>query len=69
VTRRVSEDDARSRTIALTPEGRQLVDRVADAHMANEHRLVAGLSSAEQRQLADLLEKWGRALENGESAG
>jgi DNA-binding NarL/FixJ family response regulator len=30
--------------VALTDAGRELIDRAFEAHMANEHRLVAGLS-------------------------
>jgi DNA-binding MarR family transcriptional regulator len=62
VTRTVSSDDGRSRTIALTPEGRELIDDLFPQHVENERRLLAGLSVAEQTQLAALLEKWARAL-------
>ena len=44
VTRRVGERDARGRVIALTADGRDLIDRAFEAHMANEHRLLASLS-------------------------
>lgn len=64
VTRRVSEVDARSRVVALTPAGRRLIDTAFTAHIANEHRLVASLSPAERRQLATLLERWSRAFED-----
>jgi len=64
VTRRHSDRDARGRVIALTAEGRELIDRAFEAHMANEHRLVsAGLSARQREQLAHLLEVWGRALD------
>lgn len=62
VTRTVSAGDARSRTIALTPAGRALIDDLFPQHVDNERRLLAALSPAEQDQLAGLLEKWGRAL-------
>lgn len=62
VTRRVGDQDARSRVIALTPEGLSLIDRLIEEHMANEHRLVAGLTDLERSRLAALLEKWGRLL-------
>jgi hypothetical protein len=32
-------------------------------HVANEQRLVAGLDPQERAQLADLLRRWGQALE------
>ena len=63
VTRRVSENDARGRVVALTDAGRELIDRAFEAHMANEHRLVGMLDDLERARLAHLLEKWGRALD------
>jgi DNA-binding MarR family transcriptional regulator len=63
VTRRVSEDDARSRVVALTPRGRALIDRAFEAHIANEHRLVGLLSPRQREQLAHLLATWARALD------
>lgn len=63
VTRRVSEGDQRGRVIALTPAGREVIDRAFTAHMANEHRLVGLLDEMERARLAHLLEKWGRALD------
>lgn len=63
VTRTVSESDARSRRVALTEKGRTLVDGLLDRHVANEHRLVSGLSKDQRVQLAGLLEAWGRALD------
>ena len=62
VTRRVSENDARGRVIALTDAGFDVIDRAFGAHMANEHRLVGHLDEMERARLAHLLEKWGRAL-------
>ncbi len=62
VTRRVGAGDARSRVVALTPAGLDLIDRAFEAHMANEHRLVGLLDDLERTRLAGLLEKWGRSL-------
>lgn len=62
VSRRVREDDARSRVVALTPAGVELIDRAFTAHMANEHRLVSGLTTRERADLARLLETWTAAL-------
>jgi DNA-binding MarR family transcriptional regulator len=62
VTRRVGEQDARGRVIALTDAGRDLIDRAFEAHMANEHRLLAALPARDRARLASLLEDWGRAL-------
>lgn len=65
-TRRVHERDGRGRVVALTEEGRALVDRAFTAHIANEHRLLAGLTERQRTQLAGLLEQWGRALEGAD---
>src|SRR4051794_12423211 len=63
VTRTVSEHDARSRRIRLTDAGFALVDRLMADHVANEARLVSGLSPDDRRRLADLLRRWGQSLE------
>ena len=57
VTREPDPGDRRGVLITLTPQGRTLVDHAAVQHLANERRILAGLSPAEQRQLADLLRK------------
>jgi DNA-binding MarR family transcriptional regulator len=57
VTREPDPGDRRGVLIALTPQGRRLVDTAAVQHLANERRILSGLTSAEQRQLADLLRK------------
>jgi DNA-binding MarR family transcriptional regulator len=63
VTRTVSSDDARSRTIALTTQGRALIDDLFPRHVENERRMLAGLTPAEQAELARILEKWARTLD------
>lgn len=63
VRRRVADEDARARVVALSPSGVDLVDRVLEQHVANEHRLVAALTSQERDTLAGLLARWGQALE------
>jgi DNA-binding MarR family transcriptional regulator len=47
--------DRRGVLIALTDAGRKLVDDTAEDHLDNERRLIASLTEAEQRALADLL--------------
>jgi len=49
--------DRRGLLIALTPKGRRVVDRAVEAHVANEERLLSGLSAAERRRLDGLLRK------------
>ena len=62
VTRTVSELDARSRRIRLTDAGFEKVNALMGAHVANEARLVAGLSERDRTQLAAILRRWGHAL-------
>ncbi len=61
VERSVSPDDARARRVRLTPAGRALIDDLVEKHVANEHRLLEGLSELERARLAHLREQWGRA--------
>jgi DNA-binding MarR family transcriptional regulator len=61
IAREPDPGDRRGTLISLTPAGHKLIDGVTEAHLANERRLLAALSSDEQRQLADLL----RALQLG----
>jgi DNA-binding MarR family transcriptional regulator len=61
--------DGRGVLVELTPAGRRLVDKVLGEHLENERRLVAGLSRAEQRELAALLRKLLLTLEPDEQAG
>lgn len=58
VVRRRRDDDGRGRVVALTDEGRARIDAAVTDHVANEHRLVAGLTPAEREQLAALLRTW-----------
>jgi DNA-binding MarR family transcriptional regulator len=57
IERAPDPDDRRGVIISLTPKGRALIDRLTEAHMENERRLLAALSDAERRRLADLLRK------------
>jgi DNA-binding MarR family transcriptional regulator len=61
IARTPDPDDRRGTLITLTAAGSRLVDETIEAHVANERRLLAALSKAEQRELADLL----RALQLG----
>ena len=57
VTRRPSENDARSLMVELTPKGRDLAERAFREDMAVEARLLEGLSRVEREQLARLLSR------------
>jgi DNA-binding MarR family transcriptional regulator len=63
VSRTVSPDDARSRRIRLTDAGFDLVERLMAEHVANEQRLVSGLSPRDRSALAAILRRWGQALD------
>jgi DNA-binding MarR family transcriptional regulator len=62
VTREPDPSDRRGVLIALTPQGRSLIDNATARHLANERHILSGLSAAEQRQLAGLLRKLGTTL-------
>jgi DNA-binding MarR family transcriptional regulator len=57
VTRRVTPTDQRSKQVALTVVGRQLVERVLEQHPAQMRAVLAGLAPAEQGDLQRLLER------------
>ncbi len=58
VTRRVSQADGRGRVIALTAAGRERIDRAFEAHVANEHRLLATLDPADRAAIEPILTRW-----------
>lgn len=62
VTRERVEHDKRVRRIALTPAGRELVDRVVGEHFANEERLLSGFTELERSRLTRLLTQWTTSL-------
>nr|BFE86272.1 MarR family transcriptional regulator [Planobispora longispora] len=57
VTRATSEDNRRLVLVTLTAEGRRLAGDLLDGHVANEERLLSGLTPAERAELAALLRK------------
>ena len=50
VERTVSEDDARGRVIALTPEGMRVQERLHPQHLANEDQLLGALDESERER-------------------
>jgi DNA-binding MarR family transcriptional regulator len=48
-------DDGRGTLVSLTARGHELFERAAPAHLDTERRLLAALTPADQRRLADLL--------------
>ena len=57
IERRPDPDDRRGKLIALTTAGRRLIDDTITRHVANEERLLAMLTVAEQEKLNALLRK------------
>jgi DNA-binding MarR family transcriptional regulator len=49
--------DRRGTLISLTAKGHELIDRVTEAHLDNERRILAGLSDDDQQRLAALLRR------------
>ncbi|MET8232752.1 MarR family transcriptional regulator [Micromonospora sp. NPDC005298] len=62
VSRSVVESDARGRVVALTPAGLALVDLLIEEHLANEARVLRGLSDSDRAALERLLATLTRAL-------
>lgn len=57
IERRPDPNDRRGKLIALTAQGRKLIDEMIARHVANEQRILTCLTRAEQEQLAALLKK------------
>ena len=57
IERRPDPGDRRGTLVRLTRRGRSGVDRAVETHLANEERLLAGLSATERRTLDRLLRK------------
>ncbi len=55
--RSADPDSKRSTLVTLTAAGRDLFERVVPAHLANEERILAGLSGHERQLLSGLLRK------------
>lgn len=68
VARVAHAQDARSMLVALTEQGRQLIDRAVETHVDNERRLLAGLSQAQRQGLDQALRIFLEQLENKEES-
>jgi DNA-binding MarR family transcriptional regulator len=55
VTRDIDPTNRRTVVVALTPAGRELIDRAVVAHVDNERRILAGLDRRQQNDLAAIL--------------
>ena len=64
VERTVAADDARGRTVSLTPSGEAFVDELIERHFDRERDLLDGLTARERDKLADLLGRLAISLED-----
>ncbi|MFC4947319.1 MarR family winged helix-turn-helix transcriptional regulator [Pseudonocardia sp. GCM10023141] len=73
VTRDRSASDGRVVEVALTPAGRDLIDRVLPDHLAAEHRLLAALGDGERapssRRCAHCSNRWATARADPRTGG
>lgn len=58
VERRSNPEDGGGSVVALTDKGFALVEEVVAEHVANQHRLLAGLEPEEVAKLDGLLKDW-----------
>lgn len=63
VKREAAPQDGRSLLVVLTAKGRALGEKAMRADMAVEAEILSGLTSDEQRQLAELLSKLLQSVE------
>jgi Transcriptional regulators len=68
IVRRGSATDGRGRIVRLTEAGLRVFDQAFTAHMHNESRLIAPLSTQERADLERLLTAWLNRLEQPDSA-
>ena len=62
ISRERNPEDGRGFVVALTEKGFNLVNDTVTDHVANQHRLVEGLTKDELAQLDGLLRKWVKAV-------
>lgn len=67
VARLPNPEDARSMLVQLTPAGLALIDRAVEAHVANEHRILAPMKAADLAALDAKLAVLLAALESPET--
>jgi DNA-binding MarR family transcriptional regulator len=63
VVRLESATDQRARPIQLTPAGRRLVERILTQHDGQISKVLSGLGTHDQKELARLLSAWGQQLQ------
>lgn len=65
IRREADPQDRRSQVVRLTPEGRELFDRMYPEHAQWIHEAMSGLSAEEQQRLLSLLGKLKQRLADG----
>lgn len=68
VYRKADDTDRRAIYVGLTAEGLTVVDQMLEAHVANEERMLAGLSQSDRAALEPLLRKLLLSLERPRAA-
>jgi DNA-binding MarR family transcriptional regulator len=63
VMRETSPTDSRAKQVNLTPAGSELVERILKGHKAKTDGLLGGLTTSEQNQLRQLLDRMSVHLE------
>jgi DNA-binding MarR family transcriptional regulator len=63
ITRRPSASDRRSRVVALTQAGRDVIDRAFAEHVRTERRMLDDLTSNQVGKLEELLSAWLSVIE------
>lgn len=63
VSRPANPDDRRGRLVALTDEGRAVIDRAMEVHADTEAELIDALSDSDRRRLTNLLRRLSLAVE------
>jgi DNA-binding MarR family transcriptional regulator len=66
VARGSADGDGRGKTVRLTPHGVEVTDRLVAVHLANQGRLISGLTGPEQDQLQELLGRLAESIEADE---
>lgn len=62
IRREPDASDGRCTTVSLTPQGKRIVEKALPEHVANEQRLLGGLTRKERAELAGLLETFALSL-------
>jgi DNA-binding MarR family transcriptional regulator len=62
IERRPDPKDRRGKLIALSEQGRKVIDATITRHVANEQRILTSLTLAEQERLNALLKKLNAGL-------